>query len=206
VVGLTLRRRETRYRREALDARPQRSEIGTCCGEHTPVELDHHGCIVVETIRAGSQEPTVRVETIPAGEDRAGGLAGQVWITVGLRDGKVGQVRHDDVDRTVDGPEQVAVADGDAIAQTVAVDVYAREGDRAPARVRGHDARIRCRGGDRNGDRARARADIDDARVTGADARDRSSDELPARFPRRHHFAGARSEREAVEDDLVHSR
>jgi hypothetical protein len=160
VVGLTLRRRETRYRREALDARPQRSEIGPCCGEHTPVELDHHGCIVVETIRAGSQEPTVRVETIPAGEDRAGGLAGQVWITVGLRDGKVGQVRHDNVDRTVDGLEQVAVADGDAIAQTLAVNVHAREGDRAPARVRGHDARIRCRGRDRDGDRARAGADV----------------------------------------------
>ena len=161
MVWLTLRRRETRYRREALDARPQRSEVGP--GEHTPVELDDHGCIVVETIRAGSQEPAIRVETIPAGEDRAGGLLGQVWITVGLRDWKVGQVRDDEVDRTVDRLEQVAVADGDAITQTVAINVHAREGDRAAARVRGDDLDIRCGGRNSDGDRAGACSDVDNA-------------------------------------------
>ena len=121
MVRLTLRGREVRYRCEALDPRAERSEVGAVAGEHTPVKLDEHGCIVVETIRAGGQQPAVRAETIAAGEDRTGGLVGQIWITVGLRRGKVRQLRHDEVDRAVDRLKQVAVADGDAIAQTVAV-------------------------------------------------------------------------------------
>jgi hypothetical protein len=87
----------------------------------------------------------------------------------------------------------------------VAANVRAREHDRTTAGVGGKDAHVRRGGGNRDGDRPGAGADVDDASVAGTDAIERRGDELFARSPWRHDAAGSCSEGEAVEADLVHT-
>ncbi len=80
-----------------------------------------------------------------------------------LRVGKVGQVRDDDVERRRHAVQQVGLQDVDALAERVSFDVRTRDADGLAADVGRPDLRVRRMGSDRDGDRARAGADIGNA-------------------------------------------
>jgi hypothetical protein len=168
------------------------------------MELDHDPGVVLQSLLAGGEQATVRLEAVAGGEHRGSRLLGQVGIRTGVGCREIGQVRDHDVDRAGHWIEKVTPANADSIVDSVDASVLAGESDGDGARVGRKELDLRRRLGDGDRDRPCSGAYVDHAGRPGADAVERCGDQLFARRPRRHDTTASGGEGKPVEADLEH--
>ena len=141
------------------------------------MELDRDGSAGAQPVRAGRDQPAIRIEAVPGREHGFRRLAGEIGKASHIGGGKVGEVRDNEVDLAGDGVEQVAETHFDPALEAVRGQVLARGPDRFGAGIGcphvGPGRRFRD--GDRDG--ARAGADVDDLTRPAAEEREGRGDE-----------------------------
>ena len=126
------------------------------------MELDRDGSAGAEPVRAGRDQPAIRIEAVAGGEHGSRRLAGEIGEAARIGRREVGEVRDDEIDLAGDRVEQVAEPHLDPAVEPVRGHVLARGRDRFGARIRGPDLGLGRRIRDRDRDGARAGADVDD--------------------------------------------
>jgi hypothetical protein len=142
----------------------QGRELGSRGRDDAPVELKEQGATVGKPRRGRIDEPAVRPETVPLGEDGGGGLRYQVGMLGRRRDGDVGQIRDDQVKRPRHRGQEVAGPDVDPGVESMATHVGACEGNRVVADVGCPDLGVGASGRDSDRDRSASGSDVGNAR------------------------------------------